>query len=144
MRAQMCVQPVTQSVRCKMLFDIAMRDLGERMDAGIGPPGAVDTNRNPADRLDGGFQRALHRGAVFLILPAAKRPAVIFNGELVTRHQFSRAGGFSGVPRRKSTVFIGCLPARCNSRIRIAPSLHATVRDSSMTSPGSPRPFAGS
>ena len=39
----------------------------------------------------------------------------------------SRIGGFSGVPRRNSSAFIGCLPARCSSRIRIAPSLQATV-----------------
>ncbi len=104
-----------------------MRDLRQRMHAGIGAAGAVNANRLAADRLDRGLQRALHRGAVVLDLPAAERRAVIFDDELVAGHQASRAGGFSGVPRKNSSAFIGALPARCSSRIRIAPSPQAIV-----------------
>src|SRR3954464_6009017 len=127
-----------------MLFDIAMRDLPQRMNAGVGAPRAVDANLLAADCLDRVFQRTLHRRRVVLDLPAAKRCAVIFDDEFVAGHQPSRAGGFSGVPRRKSAAFIGALPARCNSRIRIAPSPQAIVRYSSSTSPGEPLPLTGS
>ena len=81
-----------------------------------------------ADRLHRGFQRALHGGAIVLDLPAGERRAVIFDDELVAGHQLSRAGGFSGVPRKNSAAFIGALPARCSSRIRIAPSPQAIAR----------------
>ena len=42
-----------------------MRDLAERMHAGIGAPGAMDADVLAADRLDRGLERALHRRAVF-------------------------------------------------------------------------------
>ena len=100
----------------------------ERMHAGIGAARAVNANLLAADRLDRVFQRALHRRAVVLDLPAAERRAVIFDDEFVAGHQLSRIGGFSGVPRRNSSAFIGALPARCSSRMRIAPSPQATVR----------------
>ena len=61
MRPQMRVQPVAQPARQKRLFDIAMRDLRQRMHAGIGAARAVDANLLAADRLHRGFQRALHR-----------------------------------------------------------------------------------
>ena len=99
----------------------------QRMHAGIGAARAVDANLLAADRLHRGFQRALHRRSVVLDLPAGERRAVIFDDELVAGHQPSRAGGLSGVPRRKSADFIGALPARCSSRMRIAPSPQAIV-----------------
>src|SRR5260370_12929895 len=125
-----------------MLGNMAMRDLRQRMHAGVGAPRAVDANLLAADRLDRIFQRALHRGTVVLDLPATERRAVIFDDEFVAGHQLSRAGGFSGVPRRNSSAFIGALPARCNSRIRNAPCWQATARCSSSTSPGAPLPPA--
>src|SRR6266404_5288295 len=127
-----------------MFCDVAMRHLRQRMHAGIGAAGAVHANLLAADRLDRGLQRALHGGAIVLDLPAAERGAVIFDGEFVAGHQASRAGGLSGVPRRKSAAFIGALPARCSSIIRIAPSPEAIARRSSSTEPGAPAPFTGS
>src|ERR1700682_6204125 len=174
MRSQMRIQAVAQAPRHKMFCNIAMRHLCQRMHAGVGAPSAMNANLLAADRLDRGFQRALYGGAVVLDLPAAKRRAVIFDGEFVAGHfdpiwasssakaddpvfrdvsvqsqcrgvldtppsrgmtmlcgvrcYVSRAGGFSGVPRKNSSAFIGCLPERCSSRIRIAPCLQATAR----------------
>ena len=132
----MRVQPVAQAPRRKRLLDIAMRDLRQRMHAGIGAARAMDANLFAADRLHRGFHRALHGRCVVLDLPAGERRAVIFDDEFVAGHQPSRAGGFSGVPRKKSAAFIGALPARCGSRMRIAPLPQAIVRPSSSTSPG--------
>ena len=116
-----------------------MRDLAERMHAGIGAAGALNPHLLAANALIAVIDRALHGRRVVLDLPAGKRRAVIFDDEFVAGHQPSRAGGLSGVPRKKSAAFIGALPARCNSRIRIAPSPQAMVRRSSSTSPGAPR-----
>src|SRR4051812_8347359 len=87
MRPQMRVQPVAQPPRWKRFLDIAMRDLSQRVHAGIGAPRAVDANLLAADRLDRGFQRALHRWRIVLDLPARERRAVIFDDEFVAGHQ---------------------------------------------------------
>src|ERR1700704_738419 len=87
MRPQMRVQAVAKASRHKMFRDIAMRDLPQRVHAGVGAAGAVNANVLAADRLDRGFQRALHRGAIILDLPAAERRAVIFDSEFVAGHQ---------------------------------------------------------
>src|SRR5260370_11072539 len=138
MRPQMRIEPVAEAARHKMLGDIAMRDLSKRVHAGIGAACAIDADMLAADRLDRGFQRALHRDAIVLDLPAAKRRTVIFDDEFVAGHQLSRAGGFSGVPRKNSSAFIGCLPARCSSSIRIAACWQATVKRSSSKLPAGP------
>ena len=52
MRPQMRVQAVAKPARHEMLGNIAMRDLPERMHAGIGAAGAVNANLLAADRLD--------------------------------------------------------------------------------------------
>ena len=75
----MRIQAVAKPARHKMLCNIAMRDLPQRMHAGVGAARAMDANLLAADRLDRGFQRALHRGAIVLDLPAAERRAVIFD-----------------------------------------------------------------
>src|SRR5260370_18736315 len=111
-----------------MLCNIAMRDLRDRVHAGIGTARAVNESLLAADRVDRIFDRTLHGSAIVLDLPAAIRRAVIFDGEFVTGHQLSRIGGFSGVPRRNSSAFIGALPARCSSIIRNAPCWQAIVR----------------
>ena len=124
----MRVQPVTKPPRHKMLGDVAMRDLPQRVHTGVGAAGAIDADLFAANRFHGIFQRALHGRGIVLDLPAGKRRAVIFNDEFVTGHQTSRAGGFSGVPRKNSEACIGALPARCNSMMRIAPSPQAIAR----------------
>src|SRR3974390_790981 len=105
----MRVQAVAKPARYEVFRNIAMRDLPERMHAGVGAASAMNANLFAADRLDRVFQRALHRRTVFLNLPAAERGAIIFDGELVAGHQLSRAGGLIDVPRRNSSAFIGCL-----------------------------------
>ncbi len=105
-----------------------MRDLPQRMHTGIGAAGAVNADMLAADRLDRLFKGALDRGAVFLNLPATERTAVIFDEQFIAGHQLSRVGGLRDVPRKNSSAFMGALPARCNSMIRIAPSPQATVR----------------
>src|SRR6202022_1930537 len=138
----MRVQAVAKTPRHKMFGNIAMRDLRQRMHPGVGAARAVNANLLAADRLDRIFDRALHRGAIVLDLPTAERRAVIFDDEFVAGHQLSRIGGFSGVPRKNSSAFIGCLPARCSSIIRNARCLQATARRSSSTSPDTPEPSA--
>src|ERR1700687_3116177 len=86
MRAQMGVQAIAKTAGWKMLFDIAMRHLRQRMHAGVCAAGAVNANLLAADRLDRGFQRTLHRGAVVLDLPAAERCTVIFDDEFIAGH----------------------------------------------------------
>src|SRR5579863_2755172 len=141
MWSQVCIQPVAKAPRHKVLGNVAMRDLPERMDAGVGAARSMHAYLFATDRLDRGLQRALHRGTILLELPAAERRAVIFDRQLVAGHQTSRTGGFNGVPRRNSSAVIGCLPARCNSSTRNAPCAQAIVRRSSSTVPGSPAPL---
>src|SRR5258706_7026289 len=86
MRPQMRVQAVAKASGHKMFRNIALRDVPERVHAGVGAAGAVNANRLAADRLDRGLQRALHRGTVVLDLPAAERRAVIFDGEFIAGH----------------------------------------------------------
>ena len=64
MRAQMRIQAVAKPARRKRLRDVAMRDLAQRMHAGIGAARAMHAHVLAADRLDRRFQRALHRGAL--------------------------------------------------------------------------------
>ena len=51
---------VAQPVRREGFGMIDMRDLRQRMHAGIGAARAVHAHRLAADRLDRGLQRALH------------------------------------------------------------------------------------
>jgi len=55
-------------------------------------------------------------------------------------HHDSRIPGAIFVPRRNSSAFIGCLPARWTSVSRTAPSPQAMVSRSSSTVPGAPEP----
>jgi hypothetical protein len=69
-------------------IQLEMRDLGERMDAGIGSARAVELEL-PASRdlADGAIDLALHRAGVLLDLPAAVLRAGILDDELEARHQ---------------------------------------------------------
>src|ERR1700741_586167 len=140
----MRIHRVAETARRQVLGDIAMRDPPGAMHAGIGAAGAMHATLGARNRLRRRLQRALHGRVIGLELPAGKRPAVVFDGELVAGHQESRAGGFSGVPRRNSAAFIDALPARCNSVMRIAPSPQAIASRSSSTAPGAPEPLANS
>ena len=83
---EMMIDRVAHLVGGEILFKIHMGDLTEGMDAGIGPPCAIDLARAAIELGGGGFQRALHRGAIVLPLPTHERAAIIFDGELVARH----------------------------------------------------------
>src|ERR1051325_1584900 len=106
------------------------------MHAGIGAAGALQQHLLAAEGFDGDGQRALHGFLVGLDLPAGKRRAIILNGELVARHYATFAPALTGVPRRKSSALIGCLPARWTCVKRTAPVPQAMVSLSSHAVPG--------
>ena len=83
----MGVQPLGEPERRPVAREIDMRDLPGRMDAGVGPPGAVRERPLAGHGEDRPFQRLLHRDAVRLPLPADERRAVIFEREFEARHQ---------------------------------------------------------
>ena len=86
--------------------------------AGIGAPRAADFGVFAAKSLNRLHDHILHAEMLALRLPAGKRRAVIFDGELVSR-QVCPAG--MEKPRNKSSAVIGCLPARCRIFRRTAP-----------------------
>src|SRR5439155_21337820 len=55
------------------------------MDAGIGPPSAMDPDRLGTDTLKSIFQMVLNRIAVRLALPSGKRGTVVGNDQLEPR-----------------------------------------------------------
>ena len=82
----MDIERVAHGVAVPILGEIDMRDLAERVHAGIGAPGAGDGDALAGEGRDRLGEHALHRGAVVLHLPADKGRAVIFDGELVAGH----------------------------------------------------------
>ncbi len=95
------VQPLAETEWIPCALKVDMRDLAQRMHAGVGAPGAMGGRalaRHGEKRV---LQRLLDRKAILLALPADERRAVIFEGELETRHRRSiRAGS----PRWKALV----------------------------------------
>ena len=89
MWTQVCVEGVAHGAVIPVLGKIDMRDLAERVHAGIGAAGALNGGALSRECRNRVHQGALHRGAVVLDLPAHIRRAVIFDGELVTRHDCS-------------------------------------------------------
>ncbi len=138
MRPQMVVERIAQGIERHLAPEVEMRDLAQRMHAGIGPAGGLYRHRFAAERVDRLLQRLLHRRPVRLALPAAKRPAVIFEGQLVARHgRPSRVPTGTAKPRRNASAGIGRPPGRCTEVSARAPVPQATVRRSFSTSPGS-------
>ena len=86
MRPQVRVDRVAHRVGGVFLRKVEMRNLAERVDAGVGAAGALHGGFLAAERLDRLGQRALHRRRVVLPLPAGERRAVVFDGDLVARH----------------------------------------------------------
>ena len=66
------IEGITHLVGRKILFQVEMRHLALGMDAGIGAARACDGDAQAGEFLDRVFQRALHRGAIVLALPADK------------------------------------------------------------------------
>src|SRR6202044_2307287 len=110
-RPQMRVESIAKTARHEMLGDVAMRHLTERVHTGIGAASAMHAHLFAADRFHSSFQRALHRWAVLLNLPAAKGRAVIFDDELVAGHQDKIRGGLRRAPDRNALAGIGDPPA---------------------------------
>src|SRR4030081_2031334 len=69
-----------------MFCNIAMRDLRQRMHTRVGAARAMPAYLLAADPLYSGLQRPLDGGAIVLNLPAAERPTVIFDYQLVAGH----------------------------------------------------------
>src|SRR5476651_982526 len=145
MRAQVRVKRVAYCIRIALNIQIEMRHLTQRMHARVGAAGALHREllaRKCQNRRD---NVPLHGRAIILDLPADERRVVIFDRDLVAWHstpQLSTALPGTVVPRKNSSTFIGCLPARCNCKMRTAPSRHAIVRWRSSTVPGAPSPSA--
>ena len=68
-----------------------MRHLTQRMHARIGAARAGDGDRFAGEFEDRRFQRALHRRAIVLPLPARKRPAVIFERQAIAHVRRDRS-----------------------------------------------------
>src|SRR6516162_3889728 len=82
---------------------IEMRRLAERVDAGIGAPGAVNAHHRAAELLDRALENLLHGKAIRLALPADEPGPVIFEGQLVAGHGRS-VPRETAWPRRKEAV----------------------------------------
>ena len=117
----MALSGVAYDIGSPLTGKIDVRNLTQRMNTGIGAPGALDHHRLAGERRDRLLHRLLNGEAVLLPLPADERLAVIFDGELVARHrQASRTSGVRQAAQEFAAA-TGCLPARCNCRSRTAP-----------------------
>ena len=120
-----------------------MGDLAECMHAGIGASGAGNRDALAGEGRDRVGERALHGDAVVLRLPADKRRAVVFDGELVAGHASSAqhaAAPNRGAAQeffRRHRLPAGALQFE---QSRTAPLPQAIVNLSSSTRPGSPAP----
>ncbi len=123
LRPQMEIDRVAHIIGVPILGKIDMGDLAERMHAGIGAPGAEHGDAFAGKSRDRFGQHALHRDAVVLCLPADKRRAVIFDGELVAGHG-NFAAHLPKAPRQHAT----CCRARPACRAEIPPPASACRR----------------
>ena len=91
MRAQMRIQPVADGVGLDDFPQIEMRDLPERMHAGVGAAGALDRHIFAGELPDRDFDFALHGRRIGLALPAGKRRTVILDQDFVARHGYDNS-----------------------------------------------------
>ncbi len=108
MGLQVSVRRVAHRVAAALPFEIHMDDLVRGMDAGIRPPGAMDPHGVTRETLDRLLHHLLHRPPVDLPLPPGEGRAVVFDDELVARHQPSSA---------KAAGIADCRPP-CGGRAR--------------------------
>ncbi len=85
-RLKQRVEPLAEPERLPVALEVDMRDLAQRMDAGVGAPRAVGGRMLAGHGEKGALERLLDRKAVLLPLPADERRAVVFDGELKPRH----------------------------------------------------------
>src|ERR1700679_2477871 len=119
-----------------------MRNLAQRVDAGIGAARAGYRYSRTGQFFDRSLKRSLYRGTIVLTLPADKGRAVVFQGQPVA-HQEKRVPTGRPKPFNSSRPCITPLPARCTVMSFSAPSPQPTVKSSVMTSPGSPQSLIG-
>jgi hypothetical protein len=87
---QRVVEARAQHGRRQVRVELEVRDLSERVHAGVGPAGAVQLELLPPRRVaDGAIDFAGDRPRVLLDLPAAVTGAVVFNQQLEARHRAS-------------------------------------------------------
>src|SRR5688500_15205019 len=86
-RWQIVVDGAPQCFRRQRPAYVEVRDLPQRVDAGISAPRSHELKRLVARRLaDRALELALHRARVLLLLPAAVLRSRVFDCELVSRH----------------------------------------------------------
>jgi len=78
---QMTVDAESPRSQRSLYRRLEVHHLSRRMYAGIGPSCTVDGQGYPGNLCYGFFERLLHRTTVRLTLPAAKTPAIVFDGE---------------------------------------------------------------
>src|SRR5665213_3010779 len=140
LRPEEMIEGIAHLVGRELLLQVEMRHLALGMDSRIGAARARDGDPQAGEFLDRLFQRALHRGAIVLALPADKGTSVIFHGKAIARHQVKRTPLGSAKPLSNSWAAIALPPARCTLSNRSAPSPQAMVRSSPMISPIGPFP----
>ena len=83
---QMIVDRLGQAERGPVTFHIAMGDLRQRVDTGVGAPCGGDVMGARFDLGQSGLYRALDRRKVDLALPADKRGTVVFDFQGIALH----------------------------------------------------------
>ena len=109
-RANQRIHALAQPVRGQRLGDVDMRRHPQRVDPGIGPPGAMHRDGLAGHLADRLFERLLDRFAQCLPLPADERPAVIFERQLPAGHERIVPAGIAK-PRSISSGLIARVPA---------------------------------
>src|SRR5208283_621811 len=104
-RPEMRIDRVPQAIDPPLSREIDMRDLSQRMDAGIRAPGAVHDALVAVDRRDRLLEPLLNGDPIRLPLPADERTAVIFDRQREAGHC-----GFRVQPPTISTCTVGFLP----------------------------------
>ena len=86
-----------QRLGCQAGVDVEVRDLRQRVDAGVGAARPVQLEVRAAGRLaDRAIDLALHRPRVLLDLPAAVARAGVLDQELEAWHSSTRRGAARG------------------------------------------------
>ncbi len=95
----MGVDGVADRVGVLGLGKLDMRNLPERVHAGIGAPGALHVNPLATECRHGRRQDALDRRTIILHLPADESGSVIFDQQFVARHfgRLSRWPGYTSL-----------------------------------------------
>src|SRR5690606_39017168 len=86
-------------------------DLAQRVDPGVGPPGALYPHLFPAEGKNRLLDILLHRRPVGLALPADEGASGIPDRTTAAGHQPSTSPLAIGRPFRKAAALIGPLPA---------------------------------